>query len=430
MKTLEKITAIAILLSSMGFFFTLLYGKDVAENTANSVDTGSVHTAVTAVNIALFLLAFIFATSRYKQFLRAVRIAWPLLSVVAFCLLSTAWSIDPQLTFRRALFLLGTASFGIYLGGRYTVPQISELFLSAMFLMCGFTLIYRLVLPSYVLDSYHGNALRGLTTHKNIFGEIMALFFLQLVLWAPPRKWRLVRYISMPLVFFSLLLARSSTSLIVCVLVTCLIPTFSVVKLPVRLRWPGILFTGVFLALLAVGLNQMVDTILGVLGKDATLTGRATVWKLVMVAISRRPLLGYGFDVFWQGLKGPSLEVIAGSGWVVPSAHNGFLQAVLDIGYLGLILVVVNIFVATKRAVAYCHRTPGREGLWPMAFLLFYLLHAIAEATLLTRGGPGILLFVTLFTALGIAEQQSRSNLKLRGIAAYEAEEPKLLTTA
>jgi hypothetical protein len=65
-----------------------------------------------------------------------------------------------------------------------------------------------------------------------------------------------------------------------------------------------------------------------------------------------------------------------------------------------------------------------------MAFLLFYVLHAIAEATLLTRGGPGILLFVTLFTALGIAEQQSRSNLKLRGIAAYEAEKPKLLTTA
>jgi O-antigen ligase len=410
MKLLEKMTAVAIFLSSMSFFFTILYGKEVSENVTNGIDTGSVHTAITVLNLILFLLAFLFAARRYKQFLRAAQAAWPVLIVVAFCLLSTAWSIDPELTLRRALFLFGTVLFGIYVGGRYTVPQISGFFLSSMYVMCGFTLIYRVVLPAYVLDTIHNNALRGLTTHKNAFGEIMAFFILQLVLWEPPRRLRLVRYASIPVAFLMLVLARSSTSLIVCVLVTCLIPTLNVVKLPFRLRWPAILFTGVLVAAIGAALSLLTNTILGALGKDATLTGRSMVWKLVLIAISRRPLLGYGFDVFWQGLKGPSLEIIAGTGWVVPNAHNGFLQAALDIGYLGLALVLVNLVLATRLAIAYCHRTPGRQGLWPMAFLLFYVLHASTEATLLTREGVGILLFVILYTALATAERNLRKH--------------------
>jgi hypothetical protein len=45
-----------------------------------------------------------------------------------------------------------------------------------------------------------------------------------------------------------------------------------------------------------------------------------------------------------------------------------------------------------------------------MAFLLFYVLHASAEATLLTREGVGILLFVILYTALATAERNLRKH--------------------
>jgi exopolysaccharide production protein ExoQ len=430
MKLLEKFTAVAILLSSMSFFYTLLYGKNLRENTLESINTGELHTGVAIINVILYLLLAMFVLSHYKRFVRAMRVAWPMLSVVAFCLLSTSWSIDPQLTLRRSAFLLGTALAGIYLGARYTIPQIVELLLAAFYAMCGFTLIARVVSPSYVLDAAHNNALRGFTLQKNSFGELMATFFLLLLLWVPRKQWRLVRYASIPVVFGFLLLARSSTSLIVCALVACVIPTLSVLKLPFRQRWPAILFTAVLLGLVAVGLTQLVNTLLGAIGKDATLTGRSTIWRLVLVAISRRPLLGYGFDVFWQGLKGPSLEVIAGSGWLVPSAHNGYLQAALDIGYLGLGLVLANILIAAKRAISYCRHTPGRQGYWPVTFLLFYLLHAITEASLLTKEGLGILLFVTLYTALGEAERHSSARATLPAAGGFVTDTPEKLALA
>ncbi len=403
MKILERFTAVSLFLSSMSFFFTMLYGKNMRENTLDSINTGDLHTGVTIINLVLYLLLSIFVASRYKQFIRAIAVAWPMLILAGFCLLSTIWSIDPGLTLRRSAFLMGTTLAGIYLGSRYTVTEVTEILLISFYTMCAFTLIYRIAAPRYVIDVSHGNALRGMTLHKNGFGEIMALFFLQLLLWVPQKKWRFIRFASIPLSFGLLLLSRSSTSLIVTVLVASIIPTLRVLKLPFRQRWPAVLLTGVFSASVVAGLIQLIDPLLGVIGKDTTLTGRFIIWKLVLISISRRPLLGYGFDVYWQGLKGESLEVIAGAGWLVPSAHNGYLQAALDIGYVGLALVLITLAISAKRAISYARFTPGRGGYWPITFLLFYVLHASAEASLLTREGIGILLFVTLYTSLAKA---------------------------
>ena len=59
------------------------------------------------------------------------------------------------------------------------------------------------------------------------------------------------------------------------------------------------------------------------------------IWSLVLGSIAKRPLLGYGYYAFWQGLKGESANVIVGAHWVFGYAHNGILEIWLQLGLVG-----------------------------------------------------------------------------------------------
>ena len=65
------------------------------------------------------------------------------------------------------------------------------------------------------------------------------------------------------------------------------------------------------------------------MGKNATLTGRTGIWGLLIRSIAKRPLLGYGYYAFWQGVKGESANVILATHWVFGYAHNGIIEICL-----------------------------------------------------------------------------------------------------
>jgi exopolysaccharide production protein ExoQ len=406
MKILERITAVVIFLSAMHFFPSILYGKDLVENTLSGQNTGEFHVGIAIINVLLYVVAGVFMLRRYKQFFRSARIAWPMLALASLCVLSTMWSIEPQLTLRRSAYLAGATLFGVYLGGRYSIAELSKMLLTAFYLMCGFTLLYWIVAPIYVLDAGHENALRGLAGHKNGFGEIMSIFLLNALLYKPQKNRKLLRYASILIAGALLFASRSSTSILVCFGVACLVPFLSLFKLTPKQRWPAIFLALVILSATGYAALNSADSLLAAVGRDSTLTGRSVIWEMLLVSISRRPLLGYGFDAFWQGLKGESLNVIAGAGWLVPTAHNGYIEAMLSIGILGLLVFLACAFLMFKRSISYSRQVHGVQGQWPIAYLLFYLLHGISESTLLSRESLDYLLFVTLFTALALAKQE------------------------
>ena len=65
-------------------------------------------------------------------------------------------------------------------------------------------------------------------------------------------------------------------------------------------------------SMVCVGL-QFLPRVLGALGRNATLSGRTGIWSLLLGSIAKRPLLGYGYYAFWQGLKGESANIIVAS---------------------------------------------------------------------------------------------------------------------
>jgi exopolysaccharide production protein ExoQ len=64
------------------------------------------------------------------------------------------------------------------------------------------------------------------------------------------------------------------------------------------------------------------------LGRDETLTGRTEVWAEVLPARAQQPLLGYGFGSFWTDARRERYDI--------PTAHNGYLDILLELGEVGL----------------------------------------------------------------------------------------------
>ena len=121
-------------------------------------------------------------------------------------------------------------------------------------------------------------------------------------------------------------------------------------------------------------------------GRDKTLTGRTDgVWAVLIPYALRKPILGHGFGSFWT----TSMRELTSS-----DAHNGYLDAILNLGILGLILIAFYLFSCFSKAIKFM----ASEFYWGTLFicyLIMVLIHNIAESPI--HGFTGILSAVILF---------------------------------
>jgi len=162
---------------------------------------------------------------------------------------------------------------------------------------------------------------------------------------------------------------------------------------------------------LFVAYNELPD-ILHTLGRNATLTGRTEIWSLVLQSVSKRPLLGYGFYAFWQGLEGESGSIIRAMNWTFGYAHNGGLEILLQLGCLGGVCVIGTLFQGFRHAgKVLIHERHGIAD-WYIGILCLTLLYNIDESTVLW---PNSLLSILYIVACcGLAEAASSINISGR----------------
>jgi len=141
------------------------------------------------------------------------------------------------------------------------------------------------------------------------------------------------------------------------------------------------------------------DLIFNILGKESTLTGRALIWPYVIDEIGEKPILGWGFCAFWSPLNpiGGRIAEAIGTTIAIKNAHNGLLELLLEIGFVGtaffIFLWVRNFVLALK-----CMNGPARQiGLSSVLLLLVILLIGVSEMVLLAAGQ----LWTSLFFMMG-----------------------------
>jgi O-antigen ligase len=116
--------------------------------------------------------------------------------------------------------------------------------------------------------------------------------------------------------------------------------------------------------------------ILQSLGRDPTLTGRTGIWKAVL-SVSGSPLFGTGFESFWLGQRLQKVWDMTMKG--LQEAHNGYLEVYLNLGFIGLGILVAMIVTGYKNVIAAVRQDPYNASL-RLAFFLVAVIYNFTEA--------------------------------------------------
>jgi exopolysaccharide production protein ExoQ len=277
-----------------------------------------------------------------------------LLTVVAYLFMSTLWSVDPQTTLRRSFIYLIFVLASIGIANNLSGDEYLELLRRLIFLSAIASLVLLPISPSSALMS--DGPMRGIFTHKNVLGQVMAAGVLVSLHGMRVGGHRLscaVKIIMFAVLAFA---SRSSTSLMT-IFIFCVVEIYLALT-----RRNFVALTMMFIVTIPAFVVFVLspDLILGILGKDATLTGRTDLWEFVKICISQRPLLGWGFSAFWLSTNPAAVEISANLGWSVPQAHNGLYELLLEVGGVGASLFAIvfarNVWIATR-----CLFTPAKE---------------------------------------------------------------------
>jgi O-antigen ligase len=305
----------------------------------------------------------------------------------AFALLSLTWSISPAASlYKWTVFALATL-VGSYLGFRFSARGILEvLFWYGAIVLILSAAMSVIIPPAGRMFPPIDNAWRGIFWHKNHLGTLVALLSLVYLyrLADDLHSHRAMMLVDGFFFLFSLLivwLSHSATGLLVLVFgISLSVLAYAWQRARPRLRWQhyGLALTAAVGALVTLTLN--LETLLGMLGKDTTLTGRIPMWESVLTEFaSKRPVLGYGMGAFWNSMANRhAVQQAAGWGWPVAIGDNGWLDVQLNLGGVGLSIFMLLLLVLLYRGVARLRRGRDFIDTLPLVFLLSAFLANVA----------------------------------------------------
>ncbi|MEH2247206.1 O-antigen ligase family protein [Nostoc sp.] len=326
---------------------------------------------------------------------------WALIGV---CALSSFWSTDPDTTIRRFIALLGTTIFGLYLASRYTLKEQLKFFAYMLGISAVMCFFFAILLPQYGVggDIDANNSWRGIYPTKNVLGKTFVLgaaIFLFLAMTTKENRWFswLGYFTSGVLVFFS----KSTTSLGNFIIITGAFLIYSrILHLKYKVMIPILTFLSTIGIALYAWFILQADAILGTVGKNTTLTGRAELWPVVLQMIAKKPWLGYGYGAFWGEGSSESSIVVQAVQWDAPNSHNGFLDLWLALGLLGILVFVIGFGINFLRAIYLIRWNQTPENVWLLVYFTFIILSNLTETSLLDQNSLEWILYVSaIFTS-------------------------------
>jgi len=122
------------------------------------------------------------------------------------------------------------------------------------------------------------------------------------------------------------------------------------------------------------------------LSDESTLTGRVQIWPLLIEYWQDHKWFGSGFGSFWNIQGSQPIEGFT-HGWIseIASAHNGFLDLVVQTGLPGLILAILATLIAPLYRLLSGTQIERSRACLLLAILCFCLGHNITESSLFDR---------------------------------------------
>jgi exopolysaccharide production protein ExoQ len=337
--------------------------------------------------------------------------------------LSVLWSIDPGATINRYVSILSMVDVALaftILGWSRT--RFQDVLRPALTTLIVASFIWGLMYPQYAIEVGEGtllNSWRGLTSQKNQFGMLSSfgvVFWLHA--WFSKEKPFIVALPFVLLSFYCVLLSRSSTSLMATALSTFFMALVMVAPASLRRYMPyivSVFATVVVVYALAVlniipGSHLLLDPIAALTGKDMTFSNRAVIWDIIKEHIAYQRFLGSGYGAYWTGPvpSSPSYTFLGRMYFYPSQSHNGYLEIVNDLGFVGLICLLSYLYywVSQSLKLMKFDRSQG------MLFLALFFQQAItnlSESTWLAINSAfaiGVAILATLALSRSVLEQR------------------------
>jgi exopolysaccharide production protein ExoQ len=368
-----------------------------------------------AIFEVLIFAGVIVLLQRRNRTIALLRASGPVLAYFLYCMISTAWSPIHGPAFKRWIKDVGDLVMVLLIvTDAQPIAALRRLYSRLGFILFPVSIVlirYTDLGRGYDPDGSPMNT--GVTTNKNSLGLIVFLVSLG-ALWhvrsllldkkAPNRSRRLVAQGTL-LVFGIVLLqmAHSATSIACFLLGGGLMLATSLRAIRTRPGRVHALCLGIILAgalTLLFGGGSMVTS---ALGRKSNLSGRTDIWKASLAAADS-PVFGTGFESFWN----VNVEKVAAGlrgYWEIHnlvSAHNGYIEVYLDLGWVGLCLIALILISGYRRAAKAFKRDP-QFGSLILAYIATGTFYSITEVGFRVLAPSWIFLLLAVVSASGVA---------------------------
>ncbi|MDD1777385.1 MAG: O-antigen ligase family protein [Candidatus Helarchaeota archaeon] len=363
--------------------------------------------------VVLMCLALGILIRRRFDWVKAIKENAGLIVMVSFMLISIFWSDIPYISFKRWIRELQAILMAFIILSEPSPRQAIESIIRRIaYILIPFSLLLIKYFPKYgrVYGRYSGQEMWiGVTEHKNGLG-IMCLITAFFFIWSLLGKWQrhnksVLNYQTYAEIFILALIlwlmkgpggsysATSITTLVVGILVYW---GFHIIRKSGRNVGAGMVMTitailNIFGIVTFFTGGSSVGIFASTAGRDTTLTGRTGVWAALLPISMQKPLLGRGFGSFWTPITKKEFDI--------PSAHNGYLEVLLGLGFVGIFLVAIFLFSSCRKAQRELSNNFDWGTLW-ICFLIMALVYNITESSIDTLTSPltAIILFFSVFS--------------------------------
>lgn len=332
--------AILSLAIVLGAYRNVIAGYDYSTGTAGG---GSLLQTLIISGSLLFGLSLLLV--KPLQALRVFSYALPVFIFPLLVMVSAAWSVDSAVTLSRGVIVLAVYFSCVGIVAFFGERRVFEIFFWSGCIMITLSTVTALIIPSIgvhqssdAMQSVHAGRWRGVFSHRTGLGQFSGLFIV--FLWsyrAAVSRYTFVLMISASLL--CLIMAQSTGGFISC---TFGLVAYVFIKAIIRYGIGAFVLGTVALVLISllapIVMSESNYAFLGLLGKDADLTGRTDLWDTLLLYVGDNSLLGMGYEAGFESIA--NADAFKKFYMTFPNAQSAYYDLYIAFGLVGLTLVL------------------------------------------------------------------------------------------
>jgi exopolysaccharide production protein ExoQ len=365
--------------------------------------------------IILFIIALRLLVRRRFDLNAFVKNNVPLIVLLGFAIVSITWSNIPVSAFKRFIREILAVTMGMLLLTENSPKQALQAVLRRTFyILIPFSVLLIKYYSHYGVAYHRSTGQKtwlGVCDQKNGLGLLatLSIFFL---IWSVVRRLgrpdkRGLRYpilIDILLVILSFWLVKGPGTFSATAVVMLMSGLFcyTMLLLLKKLKIAAIPNISVVIVVLLIMYGTAVPFIGGLvvgdfsssLGRDSSLTGRDEIWSNLIPFAMNKPILGHGFYSF----SARSISKL------YANAHNGYLEVILGLGFVGLLLASFFVLASFRKALEEFRNEFNWACLW-ICWLIMALISNFSESTLHSFSNilMAVLMWLTIIFKLDVA---------------------------